>query len=307
MTACVAKPTARVCAQYDHSRRQHDGAAPAHRPGADQLRHPSSRAAWHVMATAHGSLTLAEGRATSARDRVTRIVAGAAIFEGCRPADVNTAVQLFRGPFLLTRHCVIFREGDPGDEMYLLVAGRIRLSRRAAGGRDCLTAVLGPSDAFGELAMFDPGPRTVTATATTNTSLLAMDRMAMHTWMRERPELGELLLTALARRLQRTEDDVAYLFSAGAAERLAVQLLTLADRFGAPKGRTIQVSHGLTQDDLAQLAGSSRETVGKILTDFRRRGWITVTGKRITITSVDDLERLARNPHGSNKYQAATA
>ncbi len=270
------------------------------------MRHQCSPATRHVIAT-HGSLAFADGRAAPARERVARIVSGAAIFEGCRPADVNTAVQLFRGPFLLARHGIVFREGDPGDQMYLVVAGRIRLSRRAAGDRDWLTAVLGPSDVFGELAVFDPGPRTVTATAKTNTILLAMDRMAMHTWMRERPELGELLLTALARGLQRTEGDVAYLCSASVAARLAVQLLTLADRFGAPKGHTIQVSHGLTQDDIGQLVGSSRETVGKILTDFRRRGWIKVTGKHMTITNAEDLGRLARSPAWPTKGQAVTA
>ncbi|KMO78887.1 cAMP receptor protein [Mycolicibacterium chubuense] len=248
------------------------------------------------MSSAQGPVAFAESRAGPARDSVTRIVSGAAIFEGCRPGDVIAAMQLFHPPVVLRRRDIVFTEGDPGDAIYLVVAGRIRLSRRTAGGRDCLTAVLGPSDVFGELAVFDPSPRTVTATATSNTILLAMDRVAMHTWMRERSELAELLLTALARRLQRTEENVAYLCSASIAVRLAVQLLTLADRFGAPKGRTIHVGHGLTQDDIGQLVGSSRETVGKILTDFRRRGWITVTGKHITITNAEDLGRMAGSP-----------
>lgn len=234
--------------------------------------------------------------ALRARVAVTRVVARAAIFEGFGPADADAAIPFLDGPVHFARRQIVFAEGDPGDRLYLVVAGTVKVGRRAADGRGCLLAILGPSDVFGELALFDPGPRASTATAVSNVTVVSMDRSAMRNWIRDRPESAEQMLGALARRLRRTQDDLTYLGSASVAARLAAQLLTLAERFGIAEGGTVKVSHGLTQDEIASLVGSSRETVGKVLTEFSRRGWIRVIGRSVTIVDAERLGIRARCP-----------
>ena len=241
--------------------------------------------------------------ATPARRRVdlvrgvaTGIVAASPMFDGFGPADLHAAMQLLDGPVHLPRRHILFAEGDAGDRMYLVLFGRVKVSRRMADGRHGLLAVLGPSDVFGEWAIFDPGPRKLTATASSNIAVVSMDRNAMRSWIRERPELAEQMLQTFARRLRRAQEDLTYLGSATVAERLAAQLLALAERFGTSDGRVVRVSHGLTQDEIAQLIGSSRESVGKILTEFSRRGWIRIFGRSVTIMNAERLAMRARCP-----------
>ena len=154
-----------------------------------------------------------------------------------------------------------------------------------------LIAILGPADMFGELALFDPGPRTSTVTTLTAVQALTMDRDALRAWIADRPEIAEQLLRVLARRLRRTNNNLADLIFTDVPGRVAKQLLQLAQRFGTQEGGAMRVTHDLTQEEIAQLVGASRETVNKALADFAHRGWIRLEGKSVLIS---DSERLAR-------------
>src|SRR4051794_29546292 len=109
----------------------------------------------------------------------------------------------------LPRGRVIFNEGEPGDSLYIVVNGKIKLSRRSPDGRENVLAVMGPSDQFGELSVFDPGPRTATATAVTDVKLARMQQSLLRSWIEAHPEIGEQLLRGLARPLRRTNDSGA--------------------------------------------------------------------------------------------------
>ena len=126
---------------------------------------------------------------------------------------------------------------------------------------------------FGELSIFDPGPRTSNATAITDVRAVSMDRHALHAWIADRPEIAERLLRVLAHRLRRTNDNLADLIFTDVPGRVAKQLLQLAQRFGTPQGGALHVTHDLKQEEIAQLVGASREAVNRALTDFARRGW----------------------------------
>ena len=91
-----------------------------------------------------------------------------------------------------SRHRV-FDEGEPGDRLYIVTAGKIKLGRRSPDGRENLLAIVGPSDMFGELAIFDPGPRTASATTITEVRAVSMGRGALMTWIEKRPEIAEQL------------------------------------------------------------------------------------------------------------------
>ena len=189
---------------------------------------------------------------------------------------------------------IIFNEGDPGDSLYIVLSGKIKLGRRAADGRQNLIALTGPSDMIGELSLFDPGPRTATATAVTDARLARLRKTALRPWLTNRPEIAEQLLRVLARRLRRTNDALADLIFTDVPGRVAKALLQMADRFGSRDSDGLRVRHDLTQEELAQLVGASRETVNKALADFVHRGWIQLQGKSVVVLDEERLRRRAR-------------
>lgn len=193
-----------------------------------------------------------------------------------------------------TRGQIIFHEGELGDSLYIVLSGKIKLGRRSADGRENLVAIMGPSDQFGELSVFDPGPRTATAVAVVDSRLARMSKPALQRWITDRPEIAERLLRVLARRLRRTNNMLADLIFTDVPGRVAKQLLQLASRFGSMDGGQLRVTHDLTQEELAQLVGASRETVNKALADFASRGWLRLEGKGVVILDRERLSRRAR-------------
>jgi CRP/FNR family transcriptional regulator, cyclic AMP receptor protein len=225
-------------------------------------------------------------------DEAHAIVAEAGIFQGVKASHVDAVTRhLETVDFAAGR--IVFAEGEPGDKLYIITAGKVKIGSRLSDGRESLLAVLGPSDMFGELSIFDPGPRTSTATAVTNVRTQAMNRETLRTFIDGRPEIVEQLLRVLARRLRRTNDSLADLIFTDVAGRVAKQLLELAHRFGVPTSDGVQVTHDLTQEEIAQLIGASRETVNKVLADFTHRGWIRVDGKTVQIIENERLQQRA--------------
>ena len=220
-------------------------------------------------------------------------LARAGIFQGVDPTAVE-ALSSALEPVEFPRAHVIFAEGEPGDRLYIIVSGKVKIGRRSADGRENLLAVFGPSDMFGELSIFDPGPRTSTATTVTEVRAVTMDRAALHEWIGKRPEIAEQLLRVIARRLRRTNNSLADLIFTDVPGRVAKALLQLAQRFGSQEAGMLRVTHDLTQEEIAQLVGASRETVNKALADFAHRGWLRLEGKSVLIQEPDRLARRAR-------------
>lgn len=189
---------------------------------------------------------------------------------------------------------VIFVEGEPGDRLYVIIEGKITLGHGAGDGRETLLAVLGPGEMFGELSLFDPGHRTATATALTDAVVLGLGRDSLRPWLTGRPEVAEKLLQALAQRLRRTEDAMADLVFSDVPGRVAKALLELADKFGVVRDSELYVEHDMTQEELAQLVGASRETVNKALAEFVNRAWLRVEQRSVTILDVERLQRRAK-------------
>lgn len=194
----------------------------------------------------------------------------------------------------VTRGHIVFREGEPGDRLFIVMDGKVKIARTAPDGRENLLAVLGATEMFGELSLFDPGPRTATVVAVTDTTLAALDHDDLRPLLEERPGLGVALLQALARRLRRTNEAMADLVFTDVPGRVAKALLDLAERFGTEEPAGLRVRHDLTQEELAQLVGASRETVNKALSEFAQRGWLQIDGRSVVLIDRDRLARRAR-------------
>jgi CRP/FNR family transcriptional regulator, cyclic AMP receptor protein len=196
-------------------------------------------------------------------------------------------VKLSRGEHL-------FLEGQGGDRLYVVLEGKIKLTRAAADGRENLLSVIGPGEMFGELSLFDPRPRTSTASAVTDATVAALAHEELRAWLLERPDVSMHMLQALARRLRRANDVVADLVFTDVPGRVAKNLLDLAERFGEQDRDGLHVHHDLTQEELAQLVGASRETVNKALADFAARGWLQISARSVLILDTERLRRRAR-------------
>ncbi|GAB3675732.1 Crp/Fnr family transcriptional regulator [Angustibacter aerolatus] len=188
----------------------------------------------------------------------------------------------------------LFAEGDQGDRLYVIVEGKVKLGRTSSDGRENLLAVLGPGEMFGELSLFDPGPRNATATSVGDTVLIGLGHEDLNPLLMAHPEVAQVLLQALARRLRRTNDSLADLVFSDVPGRVAKALLDLSTRFGRPADDGVLVAHELTQEELAQLVGASRETVNKALADFASRGWLRLEARAVVLMDVERLRRRAR-------------
>ena len=194
----------------------------------------------------------------------------AGLFQGVDPEDAEALAEQFE-IFEAPRGTILFHEGEPGDSLYIVLGGKVKLGRRSSDGRENLVAIMGPADQFGELSIFDPGPRTATATVVTDARLARLPKPALQKWVQERPQIAMQLLRVVARRLRRTNTMLADLIFVDVPGRVAKQLL-----------------------QLAQLVGASRETVNKALADFAQRGWLRLEGKSVVILDRERLSRRAR-------------
>ena len=221
------------------------------------------------------------------------IIARIPLFERMSPEE-REELRGMMSQTTLRRGEGLFNEGDSGDRLYILLTGKVKLGHTSVDGRENLLAVLGPGEVVGELTLFDPGPRSTTATAVATTELLALEHNQLMGFIDSHPTLAKDMLRALAVRLRRTNIALADLVFSDVPGRVAKALLDLAERFGAPTEDGIHVPHDLTQEELAQLVGASRETINKSLAEFVSRGWIRLEGRAVTLIDVERLKRRAR-------------
>jgi CRP-like cAMP-binding protein len=194
----------------------------------------------------------------------------------------------------IAKGSILFKEGDEGEHLYVIIDGKLKLGTSSGDGRENLLSILGPGEMFGELSLFDPGPRTSTATAVTDAKLLSLSHEKVIPWLKQNPEVSLQLLTRLSQRLRRTNEAVGDLVFSDVPGRVAKALIDLGDRFGKTTPEGLLVNHDLTQEELAQLVGASRETVNKALADFAGRGWLKLDDRSVLITDVERLSKRSR-------------
>jgi CRP-like cAMP-binding protein len=186
---------------------------------------------------------------------------------------------------------VVFREGDASDTCYIIRAGHVRAVRAHFDGRTITLAQFGPGDIFGELAMLDEERRSATIETLEETEAVAILGADMRRLLREHPDISVKLIAALGRRLRETNERLARQSFQTVQSRVAStlsQLVTAARAEGAGDGDVLITS---TQAELAQLAGSSRESASRFLAVLERAGIITQGRGKLTVHDPAALER----------------
>ncbi len=189
---------------------------------------------------------------------------------------------------------VVFREGDQSDTCYIVRDGRARAVREHRGGRTITLATFGPGDIFGELALFEDERRSATVEAIEPTSVVAVLGPDMRRLMVEHPGISARLVIALGRRLRETNERLTRQSFQTVQSRVAVVLSELvaqelAGGGGSPEGGDVLVT--ATQADLAQLAGSSRESASRFLAVLERAGVISQGRGRLVVHDPEALKQ----------------
>jgi CRP-like cAMP-binding protein len=186
---------------------------------------------------------------------------------------------------------VVFREGDESNTCYIVRSGHARAVREHPDGRTLTLANFGPGDIFGELAMFGDERRSATVETLEEIEVIAILGADMRRLLREHPDISVKLLTALSRRLRETNERLARQSFQTVQSRVAAvlaQLVKTARKEGAAEADVLITA---TQADLAQLAGSSRESASRFLAVLERAGIITQGRGKLTVHDPAALER----------------
>jgi CRP/FNR family transcriptional regulator len=185
---------------------------------------------------------------------------------------------------------IVFREGDPGDTCYVVRRGQIRAIREHSDGRSITLATFGPGDIFGELAMFGDERRSATIEAIQDSEAAAILGSDMRRLLRDHPDIAVKLLGALSRRLRETNERLARQSFQTVQSRVASVLAELVAAARSDGAGESDVLITATQADLAQLAGSSRESASRFLAVLERAGVITQGRGRLTVHDPGRLE-----------------
>jgi CRP/FNR family transcriptional regulator, cyclic AMP receptor protein len=176
----------------------------------------------------------------------------------------------------------VFHEGDDSDACYVVRSGDLRVTREHSDGRAIALATLGPGDFFGELAMLDGGSRSASVETLSDAELLALPAVDMRRVIAAHGEIAAKLIIALTRRLRETNERVARQSFQTVPSRVAGVLAQLIAEEAIPEDRD-GITIRMTQSDLAQLAGTSRESVSRFLATLERAGVVMVGRGRVTI------------------------
>lgn len=214
------------------------------------------------------------------------LLAGVALFEGLNDealaavAEAGTTRHLERGDLL-------FRQGEPADELFVVRTGRLAIATRSIDGRESMVALMEAGDLFGEMSLFDGRGRSTDARALEATEVVAIPFAPVKAALDHQPDALWHVVELLAGRLRTTDEALADSVFLDVPGRTAKRLLELAgdaDEFQLP----------LTQEELAGLVGASRERVNKAIAQFIRLGWIDQQERRYRIRDREQLTRRAR-------------
>ncbi|HYO67630.1 MAG TPA: Crp/Fnr family transcriptional regulator [Archangium sp.] len=184
---------------------------------------------------------------------------------------------------------IIFHQGDVGKDLYIIRKGEVTIRLSSADGRELSLALLRRGDAFGELALLDEAPRSTDAVAREETTLLALSREDFQKFLEERPQVVPALLAELSRLVRRVTQTVHDASFLDARARLARVLLDLAQKEGEPGTEGVAITPRLTQTELANLAGLTRESTNRWLRFYAREGLLSYEEGRITLLEPDNL------------------
>jgi len=191
---------------------------------------------------------------------------------------------------MLKRGATIFSKGDPGNSLYAVVAGTVKISISSPDGRNAILNLVGPGETFGEMSVLDGQTRSADAIANTNCEIYVIDRRDFLPFVRNQPALSMKFIELLCTRLRWTSDQVEQVILQDLPGRLASALIGLAERRKLePESQTISI----TQQEISEMVGMTRESINKQLRAWAARGWVRLEHGAIVVLDPVSLRELA--------------
>jgi CRP/FNR family cyclic AMP-dependent transcriptional regulator len=187
----------------------------------------------------------------------------------------------------------IFQKGDPGSSMMAVVRGRVKICTYSASGQELLLNLVDRGGIFGEIALLDGQPRSADAVAMEDTELLVLERNRLMPFLNASPEIAIRLIAVLCQRLRQTSEALEDALLRDAPSRVARGLLRLAAIFGKPETGGTRLDIKLSQQQIGNLIGISRESTNKYIVEWSRAGYLAVNTGVITINDREALESLS--------------
>jgi CRP-like cAMP-binding protein len=215
------------------------------------------------------------------------------LFRGLAPATLERVASLATQR-RYDQGEVICSQGDPGDALYAVVTGKVRISTGAADGREIFLNIMEPGDTFGEIALLDGGTRTATAMAVTACELVSLRREHLFGLLEKEPKVALELLRLCGERLRWTSgllEDAALL---DMPARLAKRLLSLGELHGERQGGATRLR--ISQEELAGFLGVTRQAVNQQLQAWKAKGWVALGRGSVTVLDGRSLRAAAQGP-----------
>lgn len=190
----------------------------------------------------------------------------------------------------LKRGASIASRGDPGNSLFAVISGTVKISVSSPEGRNAILNLIGPGEIFGEIAVFDRAPRSADVTANTNCELLAIDRRDFIPFVKSQPALSMKFIELLCARLRWTSEQVEQIILQNLPGRLASALIGLTEkRKKEPASHTIAI----TQQEISEMVGMTRESINKQLRAWAARKWVRLEHGAIVVLDANSLRELA--------------
>ena len=182
-----------------------------------------------------------------------------------------------------TKDSVILSENDPGSDLYIITEGKVKISRRSSDSKEVILSILGDCDFFGEMSVIDGLSRSANVVAMENSVILIIQRSEFLELIHSHPEVGVALLQELTQRLRAADIKIKSLSLKDSDGKVATVILQLAEDMGMIKNGIVEIEKLPYQHDLANMAGTSRETISRTLSTFEKKGLIEHEGSRLRI------------------------
>jgi CRP/FNR family cyclic AMP-dependent transcriptional regulator len=215
--------------------------------------------------------------------RIRATIARAPLFASLPPAAVDDLTQRIAVK-RVSAHGTVVSQDEPGDAMFLIMTGRVKVVLFGENGREVTLSILRPGDAFGEMSLFDGKVRSANCIAMEPTALLVLSREDLLRHIAAHPRTALNLLGEMADRLRRADESIAQLALCDVNERLVHRLISLAREEGTEAPEGLMVRRRPTQQELANMIGSCRETISRAFNQLARDGMIIPRGRALVVT-----------------------
>ena len=186
----------------------------------------------------------------------------------------------------------IFSEKEIANTLFIIVQGMVKIVRSSGEGRVKTLAILGSGDFFGEMALVEQECRSASARAMKDSQLLVISRCDFEAILKKYPSISHELMKILSQRLREADREIENLSFQNVLARLAIALMDLAEKHGTQTSRGIEIQLELTHQELAEMVGTAREVVSRILLSFKKNKCIAIDRRTITIIDKDELRSM---------------